>query len=254
MKKITKTNGNIHAERERLEKYFYSNKIAGVGRKEWIKRLCSVSKESFELLYKAHLKTKPDSIVIDVGAGTCPYKPFFEHANYITTDFCEKKDNEKYNKYGQIDYICRADELPFKNDYADTIINTGVLEHVPEPQKVINEFYRVLKKGGELFLTAPLVNSEHQVPYDYFRYTQYGLKYMFEKASFKVIEIRGMCGTLTTLAIHFLPAFLGFKLPKIIRLPLIKIIQNIIVPLCYWLDKYDKNRRLPHFYACHLQK
>jgi len=52
-------------------------------------------------------------------------------------------------------FICSLDNIPKPNNSYGVIINTQVLEHVAEPQKVITEFYRILKPKGKLFLTAP---------------------------------------------------------------------------------------------------
>ena len=95
--------------------------------------------------------TKTDR-VLDAGAGSAPYKKYFIHANYESTDFediFDKKSKDMHN------FICSLDNIPKPNNSYDVIINTQVLEHVPEPLKVITEFYRVLKPNGKLFLTAP---------------------------------------------------------------------------------------------------
>ena len=45
--------------------------------------------------------------------------------------------------------------LKFKDDYFDAIISCETIEHVPDPAKAVGELYRVLKKGGNLYLTCP---------------------------------------------------------------------------------------------------
>ncbi len=39
-------------------------------------------------------------------------------------------------------------DLPFPSDYFDLVYSWGVLHHSPEPSKVVEEIYRVLKPGG----------------------------------------------------------------------------------------------------------
>ena len=58
----------------------------------------------------------------------------------------------------------------------------------------------MLKPGGTLWLTAPLFYAEHEQPYDFFRYTQFGLRHMFEAAGFEVLELDWMEGYLGTLS------------------------------------------------------
>jgi hypothetical protein len=51
-----------------------------------------------------------------------------------------------------------------------------------------------------LWLTAPLFYAEHEKPYDFFRYTQFGLRHLLEGAGFQVREIEWMEGYLGTLS------------------------------------------------------
>ena len=57
----------------------------------------------------------------------------------------------------------------------DAVLFTQVLEHVPEPARVLAELHRILRPGGTLYLTAPLVWELHELPHDYYRYTSEGL-------------------------------------------------------------------------------
>ena len=64
-----------------------------------------------------------------------------------------------------MDYVCDITDIPVSDDSFDVIICTEVLEHVPEPIKVIKEFSRILRKNGKMFITAPLGCGIHQEPY-----------------------------------------------------------------------------------------
>ena len=68
------------------------------------------------------------------------------------------------------------------------------MEHLCEPQIFLNESYRILKKDGTIILSVPWMWWIHEAPYDYFRYTPYGLKYMFEKAGYRDIHIQPTTG------------------------------------------------------------
>ena len=63
-----------------------------------------------------------------------------------------------------------------------------VLEHVFNPDEFLWEINRVLKTGGKLLLTVPFVWDEHEQPYDYARYSTFGLRALLEKQGFKILQ------------------------------------------------------------------
>lgn len=124
-------------------------------RDEWVKKIAS--------------EIPDNSKVLDVGAGTCRYKELFKHCKYFTQDFCKAEGiyNSKF-KYGKIDYVSDITDIPVIDESFDAILCTEVLEHVPEPIKAIMEFSRILRKGGRLYITAPLGCGLHMMPYHYY--------------------------------------------------------------------------------------
>jgi SAM-dependent methyltransferase len=132
--------------------------------------------------------------VLDAGAGEAPYRGLFTGAHYESTDFCLSGDKN----YGNISFMCDLAHIPMPGSRYDLVLLTQVLEHVPEPGLVLQEIYRVLKPGGALWLTAPLFFEEHEIPHDYFRYTQYGLRHLLLITGFKIEKLtwlEGYCGT-----------------------------------------------------------
>jgi SAM-dependent methyltransferase len=85
----------------------------------------------------------------------------------------------------------------------DTVYSSQVLEHVPDPLKALQEIYRVLVPGGHAIVSVPLFNGLHEEPHDYFRYTPYGLKYLMEKAGFKIADQYTAGGLLSFLSHTF---------------------------------------------------
>jgi SAM-dependent methyltransferase len=146
------------------------------------------------------------ALVLDAGAGNAPYKSLFSHARYESADF-EKVEKE----YAPSTYVCDLQQIPVEDGRFDFIILTQVLEHVPEPRLVLAELHRVLKPGGVMMCSAPLCYEEHEQPYDFYRYTQFGLRHMLSSANFIVDRLdwlEGYFGTagyqLNTLA-RYLP-------------------------------------------------
>ena len=84
------------------------------------------------------------------------------------------------------------------------VLSTSVVEHLRYPVKFFEEAFRVIKKGGHLFIHVPFVYGEHEAPYDFQRPTQYGLKRWFMDAGFEDVKIDP--GTSSTYsATYFLP-------------------------------------------------
>jgi SAM-dependent methyltransferase len=71
---------------------------------------------------------------------------------------------------------------------ADTVVCLSVLEHLSEPQTLLNEAYRIMKPGATMILQVPWQWKLHEEPYDFFRYTPYGLRHLFGKAGLKILR------------------------------------------------------------------
>jgi SAM-dependent methyltransferase len=137
-------------------------------------------------------------LVLDAGAGTAPYRKFFRHARYETADFAELK-----TRYAKLDYVCDLTDIPVEDGRFHRVLFNQVLEHLPEPRRALAELHRVLRPGGRIFCSVPLFYQEHQIPYDYYRYTQYALRAMFEEAGFEILRIEWLEGYLGTVSYQF---------------------------------------------------
>lgn len=115
----------------------------------------------------------PGTRVLDVGAGTCPYRPLFAHCDYVAHDFCQYDGTQtgilrdRWH-YGRIDLVGDVTAIPTPDESFDAVLCTEVLEHVPEPVRALGELARVLRTGGQLFLSAPLGSGLHQQPHHYY--------------------------------------------------------------------------------------
>lgn len=141
-----------------------------------------------------------NGFVLDAGAGESRHKGLVENRKYIAIDAAW--GDEKWD-YSNLNVIGDLTELPFSKEVFDCILCIQVLEHVNEPQKVLNEIFRTLKKGGLMCLTAPQGAGVHQPPNDFFRFTNYGLMHLFQKAGFEIVELKPICGYFGYLANRF---------------------------------------------------
>ena len=134
---------------------------------------------------------EPAALLLDAGAGECRFKDKLRDVRYVAVDTAW---GDQTWDYSSINVASSIDRLPFESDVFDIIICTQVLEHVKEPQRVLDELFRALKGGGVVCITAPQGWGVHQPPHDYFRFTCYALSYLLESAGFEQITITPSCG------------------------------------------------------------
>jgi SAM-dependent methyltransferase len=130
--------------------------------------------------------------MLDLGCGAQPYRDLFGHVDrYVGMDM---PGGAVVDVYGS------GTLLPFASSTFDSILCNEVIEHVPEPSSVFVEIYRVLKPGGILLLTTPQTWGLHLEPFDFYRYTSYGLQYLASKNGLTVTEVIPTCGLWATMA------------------------------------------------------
>jgi len=137
-------------------------------------------------------KVPRSSRVLDVGAGSCPYRSFFAHCDYRTHDFGQLEPTQLWGQsgYGVIDYLSDILSIPVPDGSFDVILCTEVLEHVAEPIRAVHEFARVLRPGGSLILTAPLGSGLHQQPHHFYGgYTPHWYRKVLPEAGFEKVTI-----------------------------------------------------------------
>jgi SAM-dependent methyltransferase len=150
--------------------------------------------------YFTNLPDDRELIIYDLGCGQKPYQVFVSKKHkYIGVDI--DKANLNADIYADIT------NLPIEDGVADIVTSFCVIEHVKDPQRVLCEKYRILKKGGELFMFVPLYWEEHEQPYDYFRFTRYGIEYLMRNSGFKNIEIKELNSNPSILGMHLVRYF-----------------------------------------------
>lgn len=122
--------------------------------------------------------------IFDCGCGDKPYKSLFKDkcSKYIGMDFPGSSNKRVLDFYGSGLYC------PIKNDSFDTVLLIQVLEHTPDPERLLSELHRVLKDDGIIIATIPFIYSLHCEPHDYFRFTKYGIRTLFEK-KFEILSL-----------------------------------------------------------------
>ena len=124
---------------------------------------------------------------LDFGAGMSRYKPMImERATkYVTMDI---------EKFPGIDVVGDALNPPFPDASFDTVVSMHVLEHVREPWTMIEQVARVLRPGGTAIILAPFMYPYHADPHDYFRFSEEGMRCLFERTGMRVDIVAKYCG------------------------------------------------------------
>jgi len=178
----------------------------------------------------------------DLGCGEAPHKGFFlSYADsYIGVDWT----GSYHNTHADISADLNL-ELPIDSKIADTVVSMSVMEHLREPQIMLNEANRILKPGGNIVMQVPWQWWLHEVPYDFFRYTPYGLKYMLEKAGFTDVAVEPQSGFFSMWFLKFnyfsLRLLRGPRLAKAILAVALLPFWSLGQLIAPYLDKLDSN-------------
>lgn len=202
-----------------------------------------------ELVQQAARDAAPGLRLLDAGAGESRYRAHFRHLRYIGVDLAV---GDPEWDYSGLDVIGDLAVLPFADATFDVVLCLEVLEHVREPQRVLEELHRTLRAGGRLYFSVPMSWHQHQKPYDYYRYTSFGLRYLLDRAGFDVHQLRPTGGYFWFLSIQFqMLSVWAFPKPQsrlqwLALLPLKVVVQAIffvLLPLaCYYLDRLDRQK------------
>ena len=136
-----------------------------------------IIEEQLQVFAKRYLQGK----MLDIGCGIKPYRQLVSPyiAEHVGLDHIES-----FHDSSNVDIFGTAYQIPVKDNFFDSVLCTFVLEHLEEPYTAIQECHRVLKHQGYAVYAMPHIWHLHEEPRDFYRYTKYGLKYLFEKSRF----------------------------------------------------------------------
>jgi SAM-dependent methyltransferase len=179
--------------------------------------------------------------VLDAGAGEGRFKSLFAHTEYVGVDFAQ--GDPSWN-YSGLDVITRLEDLPFPDASFDHVLSIVVLEHTPQPARVIQEFRRVLKHRGMVHIVVPHMWEEHQRPFDFFRFTSSGIRYLLQSSGIRIRKIHPIGGFFWQLGRRFM-GVLAFTQQgwRWLLFPVLAPVFGLVLPLCcYYLDSLDEDR------------
>ncbi|MBW2183956.1 MAG: class I SAM-dependent methyltransferase [Deltaproteobacteria bacterium] len=172
----------------------------------------------------------------DIGCGNKPFIKYFKHVDgYFGVDVANAR----------ADVIADAKSLPIKSATLEVVMCNHVLEHDPEPNKIVEEIYRILIKGGVLIMSAPQMARLHGEPDDYYRFTKWGLEFLLEKNGMKIDLIESHGGFFRAIGSHinfFIIEYFGSsKTRRYILRRTIVVMNNIIFDFLDKLIYWDKD-------------
>lgn len=183
-------------------------------------------------LVDKYIRNRENLDFADLGCGELPYYELVTpHVrNYWSIDL---PGNGKATH--TIDPITNRSALDDKS--CDVVWSLGVLEHVEDVDKYLQESFRILKPGGRLILATHGIWMYHPDPIDYWRFTSEGLKVTIERKGFKVVEKIGVMGLLST-SIQLLQdaVLISFPFVKYWKIPFCFIMQRLISISEYFIN------------------
>ena len=180
------------------------------------------------------------SLVLDAGVGDGLYRHHFADHRYESADFAQVE--KAYAP--DITYVCDLANIPVEDDRYDLVVLTQVLEHLPEPHKVLAELRRVLKPGAEIWASCPFYFEEHEQPYDFYRYTQFALRWQFETAGFSDPQVEWLEGYFMTVSYQL--SLMRSAIPRKPWLVPIKAVVRGLAELLARLDTSHKTTSVGH--------
>ncbi len=182
---------------------------------------------------------------LDLGCGENPF--YHDDMKSKVVAFDLRKTNKSH-------VVGDAGSIPFKKNSFESIISINSFYYFNNPFVSAQEMSRVLKKNGRIFVMMPFIYPVHDAPFDKFRFTEYGLREVFEK-DFEIAEIGTIGGifNIPAVMLHSIIKGMKFILPKPLRF--LSIISTIILWPIYIiaqiisiLDVFDRTRRWPTYY------
>lgn len=178
--------------------------------------------------------------LLDIGCGDKQWAPMF--APYVTEHVGVDHPGSPHGA-GRVDILADAYDIPVPDASFDTVLCTAVMEHLEEPAKALAEARRVLADGGTAIYTLPFIWHLHEEPRDFFRYSKYGIRHLFEEAGFEIERLQPLSGFWVTFGQMF--SYYLYRLRdrgrlRRLRRPVIAVAVLLVQVIAGALDRADR--------------
>lgn len=172
--------------------------------------------------------------LLDYGCGRKPYKHLFSVKSYTGLDI-ENPGHPHTNE--EIDLYFDGKSIPAPDASFDAVFSSEVFEHVFTPDESLQDIYRVLKPGGLFLTSVPFVWNEHEVPYDYARYSSFGYPHLLQKQGFEILEIQKTGNFIRVMAqlwnLYLFNRIESWPLPLRLLVSMLLITPSTLMGLCW---------------------
>lgn len=201
-------------------------------------------------LYKVVRRIGPEvgGSILDFGCGSKPYRSLFTNADrYLGVDI-EQSGHD--HATSQVDVYYDGRHLPFADHEFDNVVAFEVFEHVFNLPEMLTEIRRVLKPGGEIVFSVPFAWPEHEQPYDFARYTSFGIRHILQELGYQVQSIEKTNGSVAAIAQLFiayltdqvLPSFGPLSRPlRVFVVPMLNIMSVLLAAILPYRDDLYSN-------------
>lgn len=140
------------------------------------------------------IKKNSKGRLLDIGCGTGLFLEFFQTGTGVDVN----SDCVEYCRQNGLDAIqMEFDILPFEDESFDTVVLDNVLEHINDPQPILEECYRVLTDQGRIIALTPgkkgySRDPDHKIYYSMDTLRDLIQQHGFEPKLAKEIPFRGL--------------------------------------------------------------
>lgn len=189
--------------------------------------------------------------LIDIGCGPKPYAELL--APYVSEHVGLDHGGTLHTR-SEVDLWGTAYEIPAPDASFDSALCTAVLEHLEEPEAALRECHRVLRSGGVAIYTVPFIWHLHEEPRDFYRFSKYGLKYLFEKVGFELVELSALSGFWATFGTLLAYNINRFNRGWLRRSHVIDLSMLGVQGVAYVLERLDKSEQWTWMYLVAAKK
>lgn len=134
------------------------------------------------------LAPRISGVVLDFGCGSKPYESLFSEAtSYVGVDLEITGHNHADSR---VDVFYDGKVLPFMDGQFDAVVSFEVFEHIFNLPQVLREINRVTRDSGYLLVSVPFAWHEHEQPYDFARYTSFGIAHLLTERGYEILSIK----------------------------------------------------------------